>query len=148
MKFKGKRTLTGILQEDEGLVILDNTLPGIGWKITDFRIMPNNPDEMASAPDKWFGSRLSCRGALGKDSFTIQDNLVLGQAWWVCGATGNMFDNDQLITTELRITNMDKAPAVSDGEIGYQVSLDVFEITDYEQVVATIKETAQSGRDI
>ena len=148
MKFKGKRTLTRILQQDEGLIILDNTLSGIGWKITDFRIMPNNPDELGSAPDKHFSARLSCIGGLGKDSFFIQDNLVLGQAWWVCGQSGNMFDDDQLITTELRITNMDKALAVTDGEIGYQVSLDVFDITDYEQVVATIKETAQSGSDV
>lgn len=147
MKSKGRRYLKGVLAEDEGLIVLDNTLPGIGWKIVDFRIMPNNPDEFSNQPDKYFSARLSTIGGLGKASFFGNDNQVLGAAWWVAGSANAMFQDDQLITTELRITNMNKAGAVSDAEIAFQIVLEAFSISDYEQVVATIKETAQSGTD-
>ena len=145
MKSTGMKTITGTLGEDEGLFILDNTKPNMGWKVRDIRCMPNNPDELSAMPDKYFAVRLATASGLGAASFDIGNNLVIGAATYVAGVMSSMFDDDQLITNQLVITNMDKAASVTDPEVAFQISLESFVINDYEQVVSQIKETAQSG---
>lgn len=145
MKSKGIRYLQGDLDEDEGKYLITNDANGIGWRIVDFRILPSVVADLTTSPLAYSAARLSTTGGLGIDDFQWNNNTCLGVCVYMGGNIERIFDNEQIITTDLLITNMNKSAEISGGRIMYQVTLEQFDITPDEQVMATIKETAQSG---
>lgn len=145
MKAKGIRILRGVLDDNEGVRILSNEATGKGWRIVDFRIMPNRPAAFEQTPPGYYSARLATSGGLGTDSFAFDDNRVLACASFVNGSPHTIFDGQQLITTDLLIVSMSSNPTTADEPLAFQVTLEAYDITELEEIVATIKETAQSG---
>jgi len=145
MKSLGPRIIRGVLDDNEGLRILSNEATGRGWLIRDFRIMPNRPSAFEQTPPGYYSARLSTAGGLGTSDFAFDDNQVLAIASFVNGNLTAIFDSHQLITTDLLITAMSSNPTAADEPLAFQIELEAYSITEFEEVVATIKETAQSG---
>ena len=145
MKSLGRRILRGVLDDNEGVRILSNEASGRGWLIRDFRILPNRPAALEQSPPAYYAARLATAGGLGTTDFAFDDNQVLGIAAFANGSLTAIFDSHQLITTDLLITAMVSNPTTADEPLAFQVELEAFSISEFEEVVATIKETAQSG---
>tara|TARA_Y100001972_G_C7646319_1_gene324840 strand:- start:841 stop:1287 length:447 start_codon:yes stop_codon:yes gene_type:complete len=145
MKSLGMRTLQGVLSNNEGRILLSNEARGKGWQIRDIRCFPNRIEQLPSAPAPDYNAiRLATAGGLGTVSFSFEDNRVLGMASFVGGNHFATFDDKQLITNDLFILGKSIA-TVGDGDTAYQVTLEAFEISDSEEIMSIVKETAQSG---
>ena len=145
MKSKGVRILRGVLNDTEKVKILTNEASGLGWKIRDFRIMPNIPAALEEVPPAYYTARLETGGALGSTSFQFDDNRVVGIASFSSAGPHTIFDSEQLITTDLIIRAMVSNPTAANEPLAWQVNLEAFDVTEFEEIVATIKETAQGG---
>jgi hypothetical protein len=152
MKFLRNMTLQGIIDEDEEFLAFDNSLSNVGWFITDIKIMPNVPAAWTQG-DLSPGSvnsipvglvRLSTAQGQGSQLAWAKDQVV-GIGSWQRGAMNQMINTDFLIVDELWLTNLSYSLVAGwDGTMAYQIKLDLYEITDYEQVNAVTKARAQS----
>lgn len=152
MKFLKHMTLQGIVAEGQEILVFDNQLANVGWKITEINVMPNDPQSWSQVRfDPGVGGtvpvgilRLSTAPSQGAHIAWAKDQVV-GVGTWQIGQLQQMINTDFLIVDELYIDNLSYSVVAGwDGTMAYQIKLDLYEISDYEQVSAVTKSRAQS----
>ena len=135
-----KRTRTmylqGKLDEGEEVMVIENDLIGIGWKIEDFKIIAYNFDE---AQDNTYVARLSTQPNIVPLQAQFELPTVLGFATYGGGANDQLLDMDTVIIDELYVTNCTATASITNKEINYQIILGQYDITDLENIVAQVK---------
>lgn len=152
MKFLKHMTLQGIIAEGDEFLVFDNQLANVGWKITHIKVMPNNPVAWVQGDfspgvsgDVPVGIvRCSTAPNQGAHIAWAKDQ-VIGVGTWQRGNLEQMINTDFLIVDELWLTNQSYSLTGGwEGVMAYQIKMELFAITDYEQVSAVTKARAQS----
>lgn len=150
MKLMRRHVISGVLDEDETKLILQNTLPNIGWRIVDVRCYPNTSGDVNRGVDAAKSIKVTTIDGSASADFIVlfeyDKNTTVGIASYDTGNQPNMFDDAVLITKELYVTNMNRQGASLNGGTGYQLVLEQYDITSDEEVLAVIRETAQAGQ--
>jgi hypothetical protein len=140
-----KHTLRGVAGANVKEVIFDNDLRGVGWRVTNFIIIPNNMDVAPYVWGKlWMGNDLG--GSVGFSDMT--DNRCI--AWGAASSTDptarganrwSFIDPDHIITNQLHIHSG------SGDTLAYFIELEQMDITTDQEILALIKERSQDDID-
>lgn len=136
MKRMKTMELTGTLEELEEKLIIENDLKGMGWKLESFKIISDSFDE---AQDNTYVARLALSPLIAPTNANWARNDVLAISTYGGGGHTEMLDMVTLIVDELYITNCTQSTAISRKDIGYQIILGQYDITDLEQVISQVK---------
>jgi len=152
MKFLKHMTLQGIIAEGAEFLAFDNQLANVGWFVTEIKVMPNNPVSWTQG-DLSPGTvnsipvgmvRLSTAPDQGAHIAWAKDQVV-GVGAWQRGVLSDMINSEFLIVDELWLRNLSYSLVSGwEGIMAYQIKLDLYDISDYEQVSAVTKARAQS----
>tara|TARA_Y100001972_G_C7491458_1_gene249234 strand:+ start:108 stop:572 length:465 start_codon:yes stop_codon:yes gene_type:complete len=150
MKSIGKRTITGTLENEQQLQVLENMLPHIGYRVIDFRVAPVDHDDFDIIPGRYSIARLDTIGL--PPLFTTSDpflrkvrmdaNTTVGFAYFSGGNMDSMFDPNMLITQDLFITNMEDEEK-DDPLTNFVIVLEKFDISSDEQIMSLLQENSQ-----
>lgn len=150
MNLMRRHVISGVLDEDETKLVLQNTLPNLGWRLVDLRCYPQGSADTGRGIDGACSIKVT---TLPSDDpvqfvrvFEYDKNTTVGIASYDHGNQPNMFDDAVLITKELYVTNMNRQIARVGGLTCYQLVLEQYDITSDEEVLSIIRETAQAGQ--
>ena len=126
-------TIRGVITGKTRKTVLENSLTGVGWKITKFDVFPNNMEAAPYVAVKLFtddqgGSLTYSDGA---------DNRAIG---WGAASQADRYsvvDPHHIIRSNLTLI------ALTPESASYVVHLESTELTDTEEVIALIKERSQ-----
>ena len=147
MKLVKEHILFGVLDSQQTINVLQNTLPNHGWRIIDFEIFPQSHADINLDPNSAKSAKLTTFNVAGPDFHTTFDydkNTVVGVASFCGGVQSNMIDSSTLIVNDLFVTQMLTSPGVTNSKTCYQIILEQYDISDDEQVLAIIRENSQS----
>ena len=147
MKLVKEHILFGVLDSQQTINVLQNTLPNHGWRIIDFEIFPQNYADINLDPNSAKSAKLTTFDVAGPafhTTFDYDKNTVVGVASFCGGVQSNIIDSSTLIVNELYVTQMLTSPGVTDSATCYQIILEQYDISDDEQVLAIIREKSQS----
>ena len=128
--------LDGRLEELEEVLVIENDLAGIGWKVEDFKIIS---DDFTEAQDNTYVARLATSANIDPNTAQFQRNDILGISTYGGGNSQTILDEVSIVTDELYVTNCTKTATITNKEICYQIILGQYSISDLEQVVAQVK---------
>ena len=138
MMNKGTRTLRGVCQANTKKLVFNNDLPGYGWIVESFDVIPNDLDTMPQVWGKlWIGADTG--GSLQYSD--MGDTRCIG--WSVASDIGpagtqySLIDPDHIVTEDLRVINGTGA------SLGYLIRLKLIELTPNEQIISIIKQRSQ-----
>jgi hypothetical protein len=140
-----KHTLRGVAGAGSKEVIFDNDLRGVGWRVTNFIIIPNNMDVAPYVWGKlWMGNDLG--GSLGFSDMTDNRCIAWGAASSLDATSRganrwSFIDPDHIITNQLHIHSG------SGDSAAYFIELEQMDITTDQEILALIKERSQDDID-
>ena len=150
MNLMRRHVISGVLAEDETKLILQNTLPNIGWRLVDLRCFPHASGDVNLGVDAGKSIKLTTLPSDGSTEFfrffNYDQNTTIGIASYDTGNQANMFDDAVLVTKELYVTNMNRQGLTVNGQTSYQLVLEQYDISSDEEVLSIIQETAQAGQ--
>lgn len=132
---KKLRTLRGVRTGNGKHVLAQNDLRGVGWRVKEWYIWPNNMEANAHVAAKlWIGEEEDGGSLTFSDA---GDNRAIG--WGIAGQTANqmVIDPDHLWTSTLSIITLTAESTA------YLVVLEQMDLTDQQEIMTLIKERSQ-----
>jgi len=126
-------TLRGTIGGKTRKVVLENSLSGVGWKITKFDVIPNN---LEAAP--YCVCKLFTDDQGGSVTYSdMFDNRAIGWGAAERASRYSVIDPHHVIRGNLTVLSLTPESA------SYLIHLESMTLTDTEEVMALIKERSQ-----